>query len=208
MIRDKRWKYQGFTLTEVAIVLGLVAIVLGGIWAAAGRVWDDSRGNQLQQQIMTVVQNMREYFSPMGQFLSCAADYTAFIDDDDRRLIPIDMRSQPALEGQAINHVLGAQTGNATAGSFRVSCLSATTFRILVRDLDPAQCIKLLRTFPVLTPSVGVIRMAGPGGNAAIDARNIENPSSISLPLDLSVAETWCSSATDNEVSFDFTLLN
>lgn len=54
---------RGFTLTEVAIVLGVFGIVLAGIWAAAGAVYETMRVNKTTQQLQLIVQNMRNYYA-------------------------------------------------------------------------------------------------------------------------------------------------
>lgn len=208
----KRNRHAGFTLIEVAVVLALVSVLMGAIWGAAANIWSSSRGNQMQTQIITVVQNMRDHFGPMGRLLGCPSaglsDYTAVVDDDDRQLIPLDMRSLSTTEGRAINHALGARTGVANAGSFRINCLNPRSFRISVRDLNREHCIKLLRQFPVLSVEMGITRMAGPNGNVNVNARNISSPATVPLPLRVAMANTWCSSVTNNEVSFDFKLSN
>jgi len=197
-----------FTLTESAIVLGIVGVVLGAVWVGAGSVWGGYRSNKVMQEIMSVAQNMRDHFGPMGRLLNCSVNYTGFVDDDDRRLIPIDMRSVPNTEGRAINHSLAVRTGDANAGSFLVRCNNSnTSFRIRARDLKKEHCMQILMKFPVLSQEMGVTRMAGPSGNTVVNARNIIAPATITLPMTAQVAQSWCST-TSNEVSFDFTLLN
>jgi len=51
--------HRGFTLTEMAIVLGVVGIVLGGIWAASSSVNDKQKANKAAQEVAIITQNMR-----------------------------------------------------------------------------------------------------------------------------------------------------
>ncbi|HUY68359.1 MAG TPA: prepilin-type N-terminal cleavage/methylation domain-containing protein [Alphaproteobacteria bacterium] len=57
---------RGFTLTEIAIVLGVVGIVLGGIWAAAALVSQNDKTQEASQDIALIVANYRSLFSTRG----------------------------------------------------------------------------------------------------------------------------------------------
>ena len=59
---------RGFTLTEMAIVLGVVGIVLGGIWAASSSVNDKQKANKAAQEVAIITQNMRQYYSAKNSF--------------------------------------------------------------------------------------------------------------------------------------------
>jgi prepilin-type N-terminal cleavage/methylation domain-containing protein len=61
-------KPNGFTLTEIAIVLGIIGLVLGGIWVAAKTVMDSNRADQAVQDISTMAANMRATFLAVNQF--------------------------------------------------------------------------------------------------------------------------------------------
>lgn len=199
----------GFTLTEAVITLCIMGIVLGSIWVAAGHVWSNVRFNKIMEQTMTVAQNIRDHYGPMGKLVGCAIDFTGIVDDDDRKLIPVDMRLVSGTEGKAINHAVGSRGGNANAGTFVVECNSDRSFKIRLRDLRKEHCVKLLMEFPVLIPELGVTKMTAPSGDTGvINARIIDSPASVPLPMTLVNATAWCSSAATNEVSFDFSLLN
>ena len=49
---------QGFTLTEIAIVLGVIGIILGSIWVAAGQVNEKARVTRTMSDYGTITQNM------------------------------------------------------------------------------------------------------------------------------------------------------
>jgi len=46
---------RGFTLTEIAIVLGVVGLVLGGIWAAAATVYNNQKAAKAAGQVLTIL---------------------------------------------------------------------------------------------------------------------------------------------------------
>ena len=59
---------SGFTLTESAIILGIIGIVLGGVWAATGGVYGNLKIQQSQNQLTTIVQNIRSVINNSTNF--------------------------------------------------------------------------------------------------------------------------------------------
>ena len=67
---------RGFSLTELAIVLGVIGLVLGGIWVAASSV---HRNNQLQkanQEISLILAGYRSTYAMRGIDVAAATDVT------------------------------------------------------------------------------------------------------------------------------------
>jgi prepilin-type N-terminal cleavage/methylation domain-containing protein len=58
-----RTNKKGFTLTEIAIVLGIIGLILGAIWAAASSVYANLKANQAQQGILAAAQAVRSLFA-------------------------------------------------------------------------------------------------------------------------------------------------
>ena len=56
-------KKKGFTLTEIAIVLGIMGMVLGAIWVAASNVYNNQRVNQGQSAVLQVLQAVRTLYA-------------------------------------------------------------------------------------------------------------------------------------------------
>ncbi len=59
---------KGFTLTEIAIVLGVIGLIIGAIWGAAKMVFDANKANQAAQDITTIATNIRSTFVATNQF--------------------------------------------------------------------------------------------------------------------------------------------
>jgi prepilin-type N-terminal cleavage/methylation domain-containing protein len=57
---------KGFTLTEIAIVLGIIGLILGAVWAAASSVYANLKANQAQQGILSAAQAVRSMFATSG----------------------------------------------------------------------------------------------------------------------------------------------
>jgi prepilin-type N-terminal cleavage/methylation domain-containing protein len=72
---NKRHK-QGFTLTEIAIVLGVIGVILGAIWVAASTVNNNQRVTKATQQIITIVNNIRALESSRSTFSSSLGPMT------------------------------------------------------------------------------------------------------------------------------------
>lgn len=62
---DQRRKVQikGFTLTEAAIVLGIVGLILGAIWVAAASVYSNLRVKQTSEELLQVAQAVRSLYA-------------------------------------------------------------------------------------------------------------------------------------------------
>jgi len=75
-------KTRGFTLTEVAIVMGVVGLILGGIWIAAAAVYTNHRVNTAYTQVMKIAQGVRALMATKPQF-NCDAPSMC-----DRNIVP------------------------------------------------------------------------------------------------------------------------
>ncbi|MFY9289009.1 MAG: hypothetical protein WAO98_10975 [Alphaproteobacteria bacterium] len=55
-------KKAAFTLTEIAIVLGIIGLIIGAIWSAASGVYENLRQDRATNQLMTVVNTIRTLY--------------------------------------------------------------------------------------------------------------------------------------------------
>ncbi len=205
-------KNRAMTMTEVAIVLGVMGLMLGALWAVASSVWDNYHFFKLKQNLINTVQNVQTFYGLSGQIRDPATslayadgtDITAALDDETRRLIPIEMRSTPTVAGNPINHNFNILP----VGSFHVYSQSGgRTFRVELSGLSQAQCAMLLMQFPVLMKEIGVVRMATQADSSTVNPNNLAAPfGNPALPMTMTLANQWCPIvATDtNVVSYDF----
>ena len=61
--RLKSCARRGFTLTELAIVLGVMGLILGAIWSASATVSANQKNAKAIRQILVVVEGMKSTFS-------------------------------------------------------------------------------------------------------------------------------------------------
>jgi prepilin-type N-terminal cleavage/methylation domain-containing protein len=54
---------RGFTLTEIAIVLGVMGIILGAIWGAASTVYANKKTTSALQEVLAIVANVRGLYA-------------------------------------------------------------------------------------------------------------------------------------------------
>jgi prepilin-type N-terminal cleavage/methylation domain-containing protein len=54
---------RGFTLTEIAIVLGIIGVILGAIWVAAAAVYNNMRISAANRELLQITQAMRALYA-------------------------------------------------------------------------------------------------------------------------------------------------
>ena len=72
----RRRSRAAFTLTELAIVLGIVGIILGAIWSAGSMVNNNNATQRAQSDVLHVVQNYRALFTSHGVDVADWTDIT------------------------------------------------------------------------------------------------------------------------------------
>jgi len=63
-------KISGYTLTEAAIVLGIVGIILSSIWLAASSVYENNALRNASESIVKIAQNIRMIYLERSSFTS------------------------------------------------------------------------------------------------------------------------------------------
>jgi len=213
----------GFTLIEAAIALGVMALLLGAIWVAAGAVWSNYQTFRLNQQILSIVENVRNHYEPMGRRGACPANgglpfylpqcNNAIVSTDliAASLIPVEMLGPAGCVANdtcnEINHGLRRRTN---PGSLVLrSDASGNILRMFLFELPKRICVKLLTQLPVLTPEARIRAIAIGAITANIDT----SPAGFSTPIveganthtriDVPTASSWCATeSNDVEIRF------
>lgn len=87
-LRVKSCARRGFTLTELAIVLGIMGLILGAIWSASATVWANQKNTKAIRQVLVIVQAMKSTF-PSGMIPGGSQWLTPFAINSG--LVPNDM---------------------------------------------------------------------------------------------------------------------
>lgn len=196
-------KLRGFTLTEAAIVLGIVGLILGAIWVAAAAVYNNLRVGTTSNQLLSMVQNIRSMHATQ-QTVDPALTELAIARAGG---IPSDMIDSPQNPG-SINPA--QPISDVWAGGVDIIPFNGGVPNdsfVIGFDLVPrGACADLIvrstgagRDTGLLGVSVG--GAGAPGAPAA--AVGVNNPGM--FPIGVATATGMCNAAT-NSVSFTFRL--
>ena len=70
-----RTRKRGFTLTEIAIVLGIIGTILGTIWVAASNVSTNQKVSKATSELLTISQNIQNIYA-MRHTMTTGGDNT------------------------------------------------------------------------------------------------------------------------------------
>jgi len=152
ILQSRARKTRGFTLTEAAIVLGIVGLILGAIWVAAAAVYENMRTNRANEQILKVAQAVRSLYasSPTMNVGGENVDVTTALVS--AGIFPTDM-----LNGTTVYHPWDNSGGAGGANSVIVSGYDSTPPRFAIKLIAaPKQaCMR------IMTGNTGQQRDAG-----------------------------------------------
>jgi prepilin-type N-terminal cleavage/methylation domain-containing protein len=190
-IRSSRQRRRGFTLTEIAIVLGVVGLILGAIWVAAAAVYNNLRVSHTNTQILQTAQAIRTLYSSQNTITSGDMTPDLIIS----AAVPEDM-------------VKGTTLIDAWGGNLWIEGTADNVgFYIEVDKVPQAACINLV------TAVGGVARDPGLFLATAVPSTGAEVPAGTTTPaltttVDPSTASTGCpaNAGTLATVEFGFLL--
>ena len=184
---------RGFTLTEAAIVLGIVGLILGAIWVAASSVYSNMRVTTASKQLMTVVQNVRSLYSS-----STTMGVLAATDLVKAGIFPADTNPS-AVTGLGTNGWGGAITGARVAGGANGCAVDGSCFTVNFGTLPQDACVKF---------AVGNSGQGKDGG--LVGAADVEKDDGASYVGAAATPANFiahgCSSAAASNVMFTFKL--
>ena len=181
----KELQKKGFTLTEIAIVLGIMGLVLGAIWVAASGVYANQKLSKAETEIATIAQALRSLYGSTAQ-TGYASGVTMTAVSCTSGVFPVDMIvncATPAVNNPWITSA-AAGAGTMVLGADISAALAQDGFQIEMTNVPQTSCVNLL---------TGLAQGAVYGGNAAAASPAVAN-----MPLSLAAATAKCPAATNN----------
>jgi type II secretory pathway pseudopilin PulG len=215
---------RGFSLTELAIVFGVMGIILGGIWVYVGSMQSVAQRQQLAEELSTVVNNVHALYAGqagIGANGDSISAVTPFLIQESA--IPSTM-VRPAASTCTNNSSLCADTpwgssGNIAGGTFGVCAWTAASqkapagtacppasavpstvqfFAIELSGISQSDCINLVPQDSGASGPVGLQDVLI-NGNSAVNAGD-------PLPVLVSFATANCTSPAANIIDFVYRL--
>jgi Tfp pilus assembly protein FimT len=183
-------KIRGFTLTEAAIVLGIVGMILGAIWVAAAAVYNNLRVNKTSTQLLQIAQSVRSIHSTQN---AVDANITAVIVAQAGG-IPKDMLDSPTAP-TSVTDIWGGAVAIGPASS------SATTpndsFYIDFPNVPSQACADL---------SVQTTGSGRDSGLIGVSYTAATPATATTFPINISTATTSCGNGLSKDIVFTFKL--
>jgi prepilin-type N-terminal cleavage/methylation domain-containing protein len=175
---------KGFSLIEVAIVLGIIGLVIGGIWVASAAVQTNLREAIASEGLLQIVQNVRSNYN--GQSPSATADITA--DLVSTLSIPADL-----LQGTQTRTPWNTAITVALDNSSGLVDRFTVTFAAVPR----VSCVELVARNTNITIGTGLVNIVVNGGTAT---------TLTTFPVDPPTAVAACASPTANTITWLWTI--
>lgn len=187
--KQRARSFRGFTLTEAAIVLGIVGLILGAIWVAAASVYDNLRVSTTSNQLLQIVQSIRSMHATQN---TIDPNITAILVAQAGG-IPNDMVTRSAAG--AVTAVRDVWAGNVSIDDATYT-VAQDSFSVTFSAVPQGACADLL------------VRNTGSGRDSGIVGAGNAVSTTTTFPLTLTQAVAACSvtGTAGNDVVFTFRL--
>ena len=190
---------KGFTLTEIAIVLGIIGMILGAIWTAASSVYNNQRISHANTSILQITQGVRTLYSEAPNMGNTASqDMTASLIT--AGALPMDIINGTAAIGPWASSAIKVLGG---------SVANDVSFTIEISNVPLKACISLISSIGGASRDTGLFGIATTTAAAPITTASagtaLTSSSAQIAVVTPAIATTACSAAT-NTVQFGFGL--
>ena len=191
---------QGFTLTEIAIVLGIIGLILGAIWVAAAAVYTNMRTSKTTTELLDVVQNVRKMYATSGT-VDPGADMTTFGVQAGKTLTYIQGGVFPADTLNAAATAVQDPWNGYIAVRSGTAIVAGDSFQVAFDAVPTQACIN------VITSTTGVGRDPGLIGVSTAAAGALPALTyNTAMPVLASTSQTLCTLAATQSMGFTFKL--
>ncbi len=197
--KNLRRKVQGFTLTEIAIVLGIIGLILGAIWVAASGVYSSQRTADSNKDLLTVTQAIRALYATQTQVDTANGtdETTALIRSG---VFPTDMLN---TGNAATATTVKASWSGSTVKVFSAQAASTgDSFEVMFVGVPQQACINLLTASTGTSRDQGMIHAQGRTSVGTY----LATPGTLVTTYNVASATTSCASTTSNDVIYIFSL--
>lgn len=194
---------RGFTLTEAAIVLGIVGLILGAIWVAAAAVYNNLRVQKANTAILTVAQTIRSMHATQTAVQAAgASDWIAagiwpadWITTTTTTTTPTGGGSPVTTTNTSVTNPWGNTTNDVFVGA---SAVVGDSFKIALGGVPQAACIDLLTRNTGAGRDSGLYLATANNTNLAGHATGVE--AATTMPVSVANAATACNAPTNTVI--------
>ncbi|MFY9288930.1 MAG: type II secretion system protein [Alphaproteobacteria bacterium] len=197
---------SGFTMMEIAIVIGIIGLIAGAIWAAGSKVLAQNALRNAERQLAIISQNMRAAYAEQGGVAGIAATLTPALDK--MRIFPAELRANASNPNGMLFHIWNRTVQGNGFGTVQIAadnCAGVVAgatisacFQVSFLDLPSSACINLATE---TSRSDSTLQRIIINGTLVGDRDTPGTP----LPVPPSVAQNECS-LTDNDVIWVYLL--
>jgi len=192
---EQQKKKRGFTLTEIAIVLGIIGLILGAIWVAAGAVYQNLRVSKAQTELLQITQAIRTLYATQT-----VVDTAAAVNLTSSLIAAKVFPSDAVLNATTVNGPWGGSTINVISQQASATTVPGDSFSVEFDNIPQSACIALLTSATGSGRDQGLLGVAFTASAAAPSIVNAN------MPVSVATAATNCTPATVPALWFEFTL--
>jgi prepilin-type N-terminal cleavage/methylation domain-containing protein len=200
---------SGFTLIEIAIVLGVIGLVISAIWVAAQQVSNSRKVQKADTQVMQILNGYRGLYTGHGVDDTSATSFDVTCTGVQNGYFPSDMISVPCVNVSASPSMpTYPQTpwGGGTYVMVRAyqspitNFPTSNTISISYYFIPTSACVALASSL-INNPDV-IVSMIGPAFTAPNP--NVYPPYGAATIPTIPTITGWCSTSNSNEVTIGF----
>lgn len=209
MKRHAHGAKRGFTLTEIAIVLGIIGLILGAIWVAAAAVYNNLRVSKATTQLLQITQNVRALYAtsarvdPLANINTPGQQAGQALTYIQANVFPNDTLSSSGGAGQPVDTVQSPWNGGIyiTAQQSQGG-VANDSFQVAFDAVPQSACIGLITANSGEGRDPGMVSVDVAAGTTGAP---VAPAFAAQFPIPASTAQQACAGAT-NTVAFTFRL--